>query len=409
MIRVCYIFLRGGIVNCANPLSQLVRHRHAKTRSPFRKVKPLAVTLEEPDRNLQLLNDSYGFDDAEDDPEDPLEHPERYYDQYIDELRSERRKVRSTIIRRKYFKIPPETNLLTWAAKQQIHYLHSLNPEEWSAERISECFPISVQGAKKLLKSRFTTASPERIAEHDQEVQLKWKSLKAGRGDEKISPITKQLYLDGKLREDQSYVNKSLPVPQEDSHAKALQLSDLTPKHGQYSKLIATYVKLKNPKRLPKKRGVQADLEQEYDDTYTEDLASATTLRKLGSRGAHVRFEEYKAAAVRKSEPGASVYSSSREDILRSAVAPDNEDNPSTPDDSALQQSETSDVLEATERNYVAFQQDGSAITEDPVISREVLKRQIKIPSRLKKYGSTMHRVGKCYYDSDGEILYKIP
>lgn len=407
MIRMCYFSLRGGLVNLANPLFQSARHRHAKTRSPFRKVKPLAIALEEPDRNLQSQNDSYDFDDSEEDPEDPLEHPERYYDQYIDELRSERRKVRNTIIRRKYFKVPPETNLLTWAAKQQIHYLHSLDPEEWTAERISESFPISVQGAKKLLKSRFTTATPERIAEHDRDVQLKWKSLKAGRGDEKISPVTKQMYLDGKLREDQSYVNKALPVPQEDIHAKTVQLSDLSPKPGQYSKLIASYMKLKNPKRLPK--GVQADLEKEYDDTYTEDVASATMLRKLGSRGAHVQFEEYKAASVRKSEPAASAYAASREQILRSATVPKNEVKASTPEYCVLQQGETFDILEAAERNFTAFQQDCSAITEDPVANREVLERRIKIQGRFKKHGSALYRVGKCYYDNDGEILYKIP
>uniref|UniRef100_A0A023G8R6 Uncharacterized protein n=1 Tax=Amblyomma triste TaxID=251400 RepID=A0A023G8R6_AMBTT len=410
MIRLCCCILRDGIVNSANPLFQSVRHRHVITRNPFKRVKPLAVALHEPDRNLELKNDSYDFDDAEGDPEEPLEHPEHYYDQYMDELRLERRKVRNAIIRRKYFKVPPETNLLTWAAKQQIHYLHSLDPEEWTAEKISESFPISVQGVKKLLKSRFTVATPERIAEHDREVQLKWKSLKTGKGDEKISPITKELYLDGKLQEDQSYVNKALPVPPEDSHSKALQLSDLAPKPGQYSKLIATYMKLKNPeKKLLSKKHVQSENEQEYDDAYIEDVASATTLRKLSSRGAHVRFEDYKAAAVGKSKLGASEYANSREQIPHSAAVPGNEDKTATPVNSAQQHTETFEILEATDGNSAMFHQDGSAITDGQGVDREVLKRRIKIPSHLKDRGSSLHRVGKCYYDNDGEILYKVP
>ncbi|XP_077518688.1 uncharacterized protein LOC144128824 [Amblyomma americanum] len=408
MIRLCCCSLRFGIGNLANPLSRSVRHKHAKTRNPFRKIKPVAVTLEEPDRNLQLENDSYDFFDEEEDPEGALDHPERYYDQYMDELRSERRRVRNAIIRRKYFKVQPETNLLTWAAKQQIHYLHSLDPEEWTAEAISQCFPISVQGAKKLLMSRFTTATPERIAEHDREVQLKWKALKTGKGDEKISPITKQLYLDGKLREDQSYVNKALPVPQEGSHTKAVQLSNLAPKPGQYSKLIASYMKLKNPeKRLPNKNDTQADLEQEYDDVYTEDVASATTLRKLGRRGAHVQVQEYKSAAISKSDTNASVHTMRTTPIPHSSA--ENENSASTLESFAPQNSETFDILEAIERKDERFQQASSGVTEGPGVDGEVLNRRVRIPAHLKKRGSTTYRVGNCYYDNDGEILYKIP
>ncbi|KAK8783378.1 hypothetical protein V5799_010258 [Amblyomma americanum] len=326
----------------------------------------------------------------------------------MDELRSERRRVRNAIIRRKYFKVQPETNLLTWAAKQQIHYLHSLDPEEWTAEAISQCFPISVQGAEKLLKSRFTTATPERIAEHDREVQLKWKALKTGKGDEKISPITKQLYLDGKLREDQSYVNKALPVPQEGSHTKAVQLSNLAPKPGQYSKLIASYMKLKNPeKRLPNKNDTQADLEQEYDDVYTEDVASATTLRKLGRRGAHVQVQEYKSAAISKSDTNASVHTMRTTPIPHSSA--ENENSASTLESFAPQNSETFDILEAIERKDERFQQASSGITEGPGVDGEVLNRRVRIPAHLKKRGSTTYRVGNCYYDNDGEILYKIP
>ncbi|KAH7986359.1 hypothetical protein HPB49_026004 [Dermacentor silvarum] len=425
MIRICSCAVRGGI---ANFMSQSVRHRHAKTRNPFKKVEPLAVKLEEPERSGPLGSDfsgSYEFDDIEEDPETVLEHVEHYYDRHMDELRFERKKVRRAVVRRKYFKeiFPPETNLLTWAAKQQIHYLHILDPSEWTAERIAECFPVSVRGAKKLLKSRFTTATAERIAEHDKHVQLKWKALKTGKADEKISPTTKKLYLEGKLQEDQAYGNKTLPMPDQQSDIKALELSRHSTKPGEYSKLIAPYLKLKNPeKRVPDKKYEQASFEQQYEDIYTDDVAAATTLKRKGSQGMHVRIDEYKAATIKKPEQDARhcMDFSTAKHVSASEHASDTVSASLQGKDSSLtvegatKHDETFDILEAFKykRDDTRSQRASNEIAKDYKYSadnEEVLQRRITIPSHLKNQGSAVHRVGKCYYDDDGEILYKVP
>ncbi|XP_050039991.1 uncharacterized protein [Dermacentor andersoni] len=424
MIRICSCAVRCGV---ANFMSQIVRHRHVKTRNPFKKVKPLAVKLEEPERSGPLesgFSGNYDFDDLEEDLENVLEHVEHYYDRHTEELSFERKQIRRAIVRRKYFKelYPPETNLLTWAAKQQIHYLHSLDPLEWTAERIAECFPVSVQGAKKLLKSRFTTATDERIAEHDQHVQLKWKALKTGKADEKISPITKKLYLEGKLREDQAYGNKTLPMPHQGSDTKALELSRLSAKTGEYSKLIAPYLKLKNPeKRVPDRKYEQARFEQKYEDIYTEDVAAATTLKRKGSQGMHVRIDEYKAATMKKPEHDArhcmnfstGMHASTSEHASGTISVPLQGKDRTSTIDGDTEHYETFEILEAAKynRDDTMSQRAISEISEDykyPA-DNEVLRRHITIPSHLKNRGSAVHRVGKCYYDEDGEILYKVP
>ncbi|GBN64149.1 hypothetical protein AVEN_209563-1 [Araneus ventricosus] len=56
--------------------------------------------------------------------------------------------VKKQIIKRKYFKYELESNLLTYAAKQQIRYLNKLNPAEWTPETLSKCFPVTVTGVK---------------------------------------------------------------------------------------------------------------------------------------------------------------------------------------------------------------------------------------------------------------------
>lgn len=409
--------MRGGI---AHFMSQTVRHRHFKTRNPFKKVEPLAVKLEEPEQSGRLGSDtsgSYDFDDADEDPEEVLEHVEHYYDRHMEELRLERRKARGAITRRKYFKdlFPPETNLLTWAAKEQIRYLHSLDPSEWTAEKIAQCFPVSVLGAKKLLKSQFRIETAEQIAEHDRNVQLKWKALKMGKADEKISPTTKKLYLEGKLQEDQAYGNKTLPMPQQRDDTRALALSRLSPKPGEYSKLIATYLKLKNPeKSVPAKKYERERREQEYDDIYTEDMAAATSLKRMGSHGRHVRIDEYKAASMKFDQYASEDVNSSAAVCMRTENASDTLSAPLQDTDGTTEHVETFDILEAHKhkKDDTLSQRVRSEIAEDYKYSEdgdEAPKRRIAIPSHLKKRDSAVYRVGKCYYDEDGEILYKVP
>lgn len=47
-----------------------------------------------------------------------------------------------------------ETNLLTHAAKEQIRFLHNLNPLEWNCKALSECFPTTEAGVKVSLMCR---------------------------------------------------------------------------------------------------------------------------------------------------------------------------------------------------------------------------------------------------------------
>lgn len=74
--------------------------------------------------------------------------------QHEREVEASRELHKYHIVKQKYFKekLP---NFLTWADKQQIQYLHSSNPEEWTVERLSEGFPalpdiISVRYKYKL-------------------------------------------------------------------------------------------------------------------------------------------------------------------------------------------------------------------------------------------------------------------
>ena len=65
------------------------------------------------------------------------------------------RNLKKKIVERKYFKQPQEVNLLTWKAKEQIRYLHSEFPDEWTPEVLAESFPVSLEGVHRLLGSGY--------------------------------------------------------------------------------------------------------------------------------------------------------------------------------------------------------------------------------------------------------------
>lgn len=44
-------------------------------------------------------------------------------------------------IEQKYFKSSPTPNMLTWAEKEQIRYLHNDNPSHWTPEKLAASFP----------------------------------------------------------------------------------------------------------------------------------------------------------------------------------------------------------------------------------------------------------------------------
>lgn len=359
----------------------------------------------------------------EEDAEDVLNRPEEYYDRHQEELRMQARKARKSTILRKYFRTPPETNLLTWAAKQQIHHLHTLDPEEWRPERIAECFPISVLGARKLLKTQFLEATPERIRLHDLGVSLRWKALKEGRFDEKISPITRQLYLEGKLSEDHSYGNSSFPMPsQTNTTIKHLRvLSKHNRKPGEFSKLISGYLHLTKKDGAPD--GKMPNWET-YDDKHLKDLESATTLKQMKNYGSHVRFQEYKDAALEKinSDPELEGEWSKwlQERAVEQRASKDAVDLSNAEDFAADKysvqvlesQPESVDEMFEIYRDRTIEKSVPDRAGKDleyPLTGEAPFQRQIKIPSHLRRRSASMYRVGKCYYDEDGEILYKVP
>ncbi|BFY97213.1 hypothetical protein BsWGS_00252 [Bradybaena similaris] len=77
----------------------------------------------------------------------------------------------------KFFRKPSPPNLLTYAAKEQIRYLHKLDPEEWSVQALSDLFPVSEEIIRQTIKSKLRIYRQKEVLQHDQEVQKNWDNL----------------------------------------------------------------------------------------------------------------------------------------------------------------------------------------------------------------------------------------
>lgn len=71
-----------------------------------------------------------------------------------------------------------EPNLLTFCAKEQVCFLHKLNPHDWSVERLANCFPASERQIAQLIK-RADRLPPTAAAikSEDEAVARRWKAL----------------------------------------------------------------------------------------------------------------------------------------------------------------------------------------------------------------------------------------
>ncbi|XP_065349382.1 uncharacterized protein LOC135945552 [Cloeon dipterum] len=69
-------------------------------------------------------------------------------------------------------------NFLTWETKERIKMLHASNPIEWTFDRLSANFPVSVVAVKQIVKNKWT---PRSILEHDNAASKNWKAFKEGK------------------------------------------------------------------------------------------------------------------------------------------------------------------------------------------------------------------------------------
>jgi len=152
-----------------NPFYQNVGMAH--------QLKSLNIDKDDPTFKTEHLTEM--FQEFDETLEGMNERSKAFRDQHkVDEVERKRIEKRR-IIQKKVYPKPKNPSLLTWMEKEMIRYLHRMDPEEWSYERLSESFPATTSVIHKVLRAK-TLTSQKMIRDYNKEVTQNWKLLSKG-------------------------------------------------------------------------------------------------------------------------------------------------------------------------------------------------------------------------------------
>ncbi|XP_068085096.1 neugrin-like [Anabrus simplex] len=307
----------------------------------------------------------------------------REYTSHEREMQKENDKRQLKMVGRKYFKEPREPNLLTWEEQEHIRYLHQTDPDEWSVEKLAVSFPATESVIQKVLKSHWKAASPERIKKYNETVLNNWKLFKQG-----------SLSMSDELKRHVSqFASRSTvtsPPPHLWSAQQKMQISASTSEFGD---IIESYKALKageNNTKIPDSRKVptvsvppDVDTFLLPDDKKNDMLTILNRYRREGTSANETESTKNEDKAT-----------------LRCGESVD------------LVEKEKSSSLKVPVNNFsIKTLQEVPGNKESvPSTRRETkqLPEWIKIPHTCKGKGS-LFRVDDCFYDEDGEFLYRVP
>ena len=113
-----------------------------------RQLRSLNIDQDDPTFKTEHLGDM--IHDFEGTLEGMQERSERFRDQHKVDIKEKKRIEKRRIIQKKVYPKPSNPNLLTWIEKEMIRYLHKMDPEEWTHERLSESFPATTSVIHKV-------------------------------------------------------------------------------------------------------------------------------------------------------------------------------------------------------------------------------------------------------------------
>ncbi|XP_013788274.1 neugrin-like [Limulus polyphemus] len=352
------------------------------------------------------------------------------------------KKAKRNIVARKYFKQQPETNMLTWAAKEQIRYLNQLNPKQWTPMKLAESFPTSVDGIKKILKSKFTSAKEDRIRKHDEGVLRNWKTLT---GEQKgiISPITKQLWSEGKLLPEHAGCNTSLPMPKSSEVMLSRVPTNKNIKRTTFLSIVKPYIDIKKQETSPLNHSEEFHKEQSRNverpsiqvkigsrssptEESTEDLLTATSFSKQDKHYPDTLVTQSQFQLNLMNEINNKKYKTESDEAYQKWIKSKLVERPKTPSPletnqgeiepkpavvSKFNKSETIELkADISEKDNISqlYIYDSQHGYQHPFGRHDRIQRKIHIPHHLRKEG-VLYKVDDCFYDEDGEFLYRVP
>lgn len=296
------------------------------------------------------------------------------------------------MVKRKYFKSPLLPNFLTWAEKEQIRFLHRSDPGDWTSDKLAHSFPASETVIKKIIKARWEAGELKDIQRHDQAVEANWRALFSG--DLQLESDLKMHLLKFAKREQATLAHNFMA--QLDSSNRTSSWS--SNKSGEFSAIIESYDRERG--NVEQKVGLENRLLQvDVDKTAKMNRRSGSNTNietyvldddQVGKTNKHLTLEQYRQDfnlnTTNETEKLSLTPSSNLQSIERTLVSGGSK---KTKQNIALKHNEKSSVM-------------------DSKASFSSYPENIVIPVNKWKEGGTF-KMGDCYYDDDGEFLYRVP
>ncbi|CAH1372957.1 unnamed protein product [Tenebrio molitor] len=299
---------------------------------------------------------------------------------HLKEMQLLKEKEKYYIVRQKYFK-EKFPNFLTWHDKEQIRYLYRTDPEEWTIDRLSEGFPALPEVIKKIVKSNWSKTKQHKITNHDNSVQKNWKLFKEGQ----MSDLPQELIEHLNKFTNRELNFKPFVLPQSQLNIVKYQNSKIKP---DFSEIISSYEKL--TKGTFTKQNIQTT------DTVAKPPPNETYMESSEYSKKSITFEQLQMKLSSKFESGREV--SEEESRIVHAVKLDENKNENVKTDlidlkqDKYQTTSPVQYFKKTERDYAHLN----------------YPEKISIPKAIVKKGY-IYKLNDCYYDDDGEFLYRVP
>ncbi|XP_024888472.1 uncharacterized protein LOC112465233 [Temnothorax curvispinosus] len=439
-------------------MTTILRRMFSKRAIPASLTKPLAGIR----KRMEMIEKDESVDgfDAEDVSEFEADFmnigmSHRMYERET-KVRKERLKQRIAI--QKCFK-EKEPRFLTFAENELIRKLHNHNPDEWTVEKLSESFPALPETIQKILRTKWSPKSVEKVLQYDNVAVKNWEEFRAGRLP--LNPILGEHLM--------KFKNRKIILTDRESLAEQFvpKVEFKKPKSQLFSSIVQTYLDEKEKKSDTKLLSQEDNSSKvagrsDYSENQNLLTASATTdsptavkntekfalneersftlqsrrnSQKLNvpvtKEGKSLTFDEFvrtKLEDVQQESPeeGITLLNVYRKQVEASqemqtaeiAAASDNAVTHAEEDTSSkIARRSDRDISIPSRDKHKDFNIVGA---DDNLLDTrvEVWKKKadtelnyakpIKIAKHLYKPGMT-YRIRDCYYDDDGEFLYRVP
>jgi neugrin len=289
--------------------------------------------------------------------------------QFEQEEQRFRETVPRFIVGRKYFKTNG-ANFLTWSEKEQIRNLHEQNETEWTPDKLSQSFPADPATISKLIRNRWHPRDEMRVYKHDESVMKNWESFK--RGELEVEPVLEQHL--------QKFAQRDFKSLRKPTTNKKLGVEIPKPVSTEFSNIIKSCKKYADKEQPEQKNLLQLGsnapkFPDQRPKNRDQDSVLLTGIKKTTMKGMTLsEFQKYSPDIVSK-------------DDVEPVFARD-----------ALSFKSVKNV----EKDLTTLEIDSK------LYERLRIEDHIEIPRQFWKRDQT-YKVGDCFYDDDGEFLYRVP